>query len=305
MHKKITAIPFDFQVLRSLPEGTHPRSHIRIRSSVSPLGCLPKILKSFGYTLLSFSTLLSIPCARADFDSNTCEGRFSMSALMGIAPNVYADRQRANASSATPPAFETINVPPFNNQFELPFMLQGELGYFVLNDWEVFYDFDWTHAQGKSSKYSHEVENAVERNEFIDVKGTQKFSEFNGYGNYLGSRYYITFAPYSLKPFAGFKIGFMTRTAVKAKEVSTSFGKTFTDDVTYFKGTTTISGGLQLGLDWQLTQNLSCIFKAELIGTGERRSGIIFNHPPRPVLKAGNVVMQLSIPISIGIRWTL
>lgn len=249
--------------------------------------------------LLVLSAFAASSCAKAaEFYSNTCEGRYSVSALVGMTPNVYVNRQEANASSTG--AFQLTKIPSFSNQFKLPFILQGELGYFVRNDWEVFYDFDWTHATGKTHSFSHKDATF----NIVDVSGQQKFSNFNGYGNYLGTRFYVTFAPFPIKPFFGFKIGFMTRGAVKATQTATSFGTTFTDTITYFKKDTTISGGLQLGLDWQFTQNFSCIFKVEVIGTGERKSGIIFNHPPRTVVKAGNATMQLSIPISLGARWT-
>ena len=182
----------------------------------------------------------------------------------------------------------------------MPFILQGELGYMLRNDWEVFYDFDWNHGKGKSHSFTHKNVRGV-----VDVTGRQKFKDYNAYGNYLGTRYYLTFFSSSVKPFAGIKIGVMSRGAVKATEVSTSGGVTFNDHITYFKQNTTISGGLHLGLDWQLTQNLSFLFKGEIIGTGERRSGIIFNHPHHPVLKAGSATIQLSFPVTIGLKWTI
>jgi len=256
--------------------------------------------KAITTCLLFLLTLLSPSIAMAQYFSNTCQGRWSFSIHGGIAPNVYVDRDTANASSATPPAFQLIKIPAFHNQFKTPFFLQGELGYMVGNDWEVFYDFDWSHSKGKSHAFTHKNTAGP-----IDAQGQQKFSDFNGYGNYLGTRYYVSFESVPLKPFAGLKIGVMSRSAVKAKQTTTSFGRIFNDNFTYFKQDTTISGGLQLGADWQLTQNLSLMFKGEVIATNERKSRIIFNHPPRPVIKAGNAAIQLSIPITVGVKWTL
>lgn len=254
--------------------------------------------KKITIALSLVGVLFLAPTAKAEFASNTCEGRFSVSVLGGIAPNIYVDRENANASAANPPAFELINIPSFGDQFNMPFILQGELGYMVRNDWEVFYDFDWSQGKGKSHSFSHEESGTV------DVSGTQKFKNFNGYGNYLGSRYYLTYGTFPIKPFAGFKIGIMTRGAVKVQQVATSGGTTFTDNYNYFKSNTTISGGLQIGLDWQLTENLSLLLKGEFIATGYRKSGIIFNHSPNPVLKAGNASAQFSFPVTLGARWT-
>jgi hypothetical protein len=255
--------------------------------------------KKLKTTFILGGILFSASIAKAEFLSNTCQGRYSFSFLGGIAPNSYASRSNANASNAVPPAFELIKIPPFQDQFKVPFILQGELGYMIRNDWEAFYGFDWSHGAGKSHSFSHTDVNGI-----VDVTGQQKFGDFNGYGNYLGTRFYLTFCCFPIKPFAGFKIGVMTRSEVKAKEVSMSGGTTFTDHITYFKTNTTISGGVHCGFDWQLNQNLSLLFKAEIIGTGERNSRIIFNHPPQPVLKAGDASVQFSFPVTLGIKWT-
>lgn len=255
--------------------------------------------KKITFALPLLTTLCLPLIVKAEFTSNTCAGRYSISMLGGVAPTVYGDRVLANESNATPPAFELINIPMFSDQFNVPFILQGELGYMICNDWEVFYDFDWSYASGKTHSFSHKDSSGT-----VDVSGTQKFKTYKAYGNYLGTRYYLNFCCSAIKPFAGIKIGMMTRDAVNVKQVATSGTDKFTDHFSYFERDTSLSGGVHIGLDWQLNQNLSLIIKGEVIATDERRSRIIFNHSPNPVLKAGRTNIQFSFPITLGARWT-
>jgi len=218
--------------------------------------------------------------------SSANQGRFAASIQGGIMPMVYTSRSIPNASGAI-----GVKPPNFSDQFKLPYDLLGELGYMVVNNVEVFYNFDWSHAAGKTYSFVNQ-----------GINFSQRFSNYNAYGNYLGARYYFTFRSVPVMPFVGLKIGLLSQNGITANQLASLGGASQASTYTYFKKQNSLAGGLQLGVDWQLLKNLSLTLKAEVLASQKRNGNIILNSP---AYRAGNTGTQLLIPVTLGVKFVM
>lgn len=244
-------------------------------------------------TSLLLSTVLLSEASAASHGrawSSTNEGKFSASVHMGIMPATYMSRKTPNNTNN----FTGTKPPEFSKQFKMPTDLVGELGYIVKNNLEVFYNFDWSHAGGKTYNFRQS-----------GFSFSQKFSSYNAYGNYLGTRYYFTFRCSPVKPFVGAKIGVLIQNGVNVNQTATFAGVNTNTRFAYFGKKTSLAGGLQVGVDWQLLKNLSLVFKAEAVASFARKGTFLINRGPVQLFKVGSTGGQFSFPITLGVKFTL
>lgn len=222
--------------------------------------------------------------------SSTNDGKFSASVHMGIIPSFYMSRKTPNNST------ELLGTKPpkFSKQFNMPTDLVGELGYVVKNSLEVFYNFDWSHANGKRLNFTQS-----------NFDFNQKFSAYNAYGNYLGARYYFTFKCSPVKPFVGAKIGLLSQNSIKVDQTATLLGISSDTNFVYFRKKNSFAGGFQLGVEWQLKKNFSLVLKAEALASFSRKGTYLINNPPVQLFKVGSTGGQFSFPITLGVKFNI
>lgn len=223
------------------------------------------------------------------------EGKWSISAYGAVTPTWFADRGSTLVfDRITPTTFllpDSGTLAKFNTLFRTPWTLGVELGYMICKNWEVFSDFEYTTAGGC-------------RRSFLDVDGStvsESLPRYRTLNWYLGSRYYLPPFWCNFTPFIGAKAGAVYRYNIRADIVRTGVvAGTFFNE---FSPGYTVSGGLQLGVNWDLSSCLVLTLKAEAVWLGGWRTNFRDEGAPSgPIVVLGDIGPLFSVPVSIGLR---
>jgi len=191
-------------------------------------------------------------------------------------------------------------LPKFNDLFDLPWNVGIELGYMLCDRVETFVDFDYTSAKGKNRSYVGPDEIFVRH----------RFNHYRAYDFYLGTRYYLPTWFCSFTPFFGAKVGLVARNKIRTHTTrSTVDGVEISSgSFTRFKSDTTISGGLQMGVNWDFSACASVTLKAEAVWSGDWRPSVIDESVSPlstfvPLVVYGKTGPVLSVPVTLGLRY--
>lgn len=250
------------------------------------------------------------------------KGQWSATARAGIAPTLFNNNIKATGTitniSSGPVTIPDGNYSIFNNPsvyrdsrkfdwgdlYDLPFTASAELAYGIMDNLELFLNFDYNYAAADRRKYAPV--------NFLNNTFTfsSKPKNFNSYAGYLGGRFYVDMDSFVI-PFVGAKLGFVHRTHGKftIHNVTSGNPQTFIIKAPFFKSSTGFSGGLQLGFDYRISDVFSIVAMAEAIGSTGFKYDKHLNHIyTRPnVLKAYSKVTRvakstLSFPITLGMK---
>lgn len=236
-------------------------------------------------------------------ESPLSPGSWSVAFGGGVMPSWYTDRGRTHQFTSISAALfnDSFVSTQFNNQFHLPWILQAELGYMICCDWQLFFDFDYSRASGRSNIDRFEGTVSFDLNE--------SFGHYSAYGFYLGTRYYLScFNMCDFYPFVGFKVGILHRDRVRAtlQETIPGVGTVGPLSLTIFDRDNTVSGGAQVGIEYFFSRCLSLGLKAEFLAAGARHSEV-------SVLSIGgagfggvigNTGVVFSIPVILSLRYS-
>ena len=250
---------------------------------------------------LDFGGLFNNDCC-CDEGSAYDEGRWSFSVAGGFTPTYF--QRRGNdfvffEGFAEPFTRRTAR---FRDQFDFPWTVGLELGYMYCCNWELFTDFTYTQAEGKRHSF-HDFGGTVE-GLLID----RHPNTFRSYEWYVGNRYYLPTMFCSFTPFVGAKVGVVYRSGISARD-------TFTPDVTeevldfqFYKSSTTVAGGFQLGVNYDISSCLQVTLKAEALWSGsldgghsDRRAAIDGTGPFTVIGQTGPL---LYVPCTLGLRYS-
>lgn len=235
---------------------------------------------------------------------------------------------------------DNTRAPKFSDQFDLPWLVGGELAYSVNCNTELFIDGSYSKAEGKKDSYhvsfdpiegAFDEEIIIKPGERIYIR--EKYSDLESYTGNLGFRYYFPKCWCNcVSLFFGAKVGFKhwdnvnakVHLTIRAENEETEFvdlGK-----YTYYPAVTAINAGFQLGLIFCLSDCFSIVLSGEAIGTGSFKFGNDIEAPRGeiysfeetndigltgirstsetivvPVRRSGTIV---SFPVRLGIRYT-
>lgn len=221
---------------------------------------------------------------------------------VGPVPMVYIDRGDVTGvvvQKSDPKGDPIVNlgkVARFNDQFTLPFILCFEIGYALNSFCEIFGEFAYKHAAGKSLQ------------DRLGSFATQRFGNFNAFEGFGGFRIFTQDALCEdLWPFIGSKIGVIHHSGISAVfEQADRRHK-----IQYFAPDNVVAGGLQAGFMYKLGSNWSFVFTAEMVAVGntesEQEIRIPDNSPDNRLgflfLNIDAVSTVLTFPITFALRY--
>lgn len=250
------------------------------------------------------------------------EGTFSIAARLGIAPSMFNEDARFTSTAhlfgvqpvASPSDISTGTLTrtsrkvAFSKIYTVPFFMGYDLAYMTSDCFELFFNFDYSHACAKDFRIASNVGT-------IAANTNWRFKDLHQYGFYFGGRFY--FKPMnSILPFLGAKIGVKGASTCGADEGIDLDGTGLR--FTRLKGSdcSALSGGLQGGFDWCISENYFMTFMTEMIGTSQRQFNSFFqihkaaNNVVNP--QTGNLGLAsqvtrnpratLAFPVTLGLR---
>ncbi len=191
--------------------------------------------------------------------------------------------------------FSVSRIPQFRTQFNTPWIVNGLATYNLTDHVQLFGELNYRHATGKNRNY---------RPGPFYVR--EEVSNFRSWAWYIGGRYFFDrlFCD-SLSPFIGFKTG-LVRTHQVSYDVY--LAGIYIENGPYWYGNTGVSGGLQIGADYALTDHIGIIFTVEAVATQGMKPNS--NNVLDPLVSGGltNVNfgdqgIQMSYPITLGVRY--
>jgi len=219
----------------------------------------------------------------------------------GVSPTYYTDKSEnlLIGDTGVNGVLGTSSVPDFSDQFDLPWVIGGHIGYTLSDHIEVFLDGQYTHGDGDTYIFAADP-----------FEVTQVFTDFESWSLYAGARYYFCgwdMCGQCLSLFIGGKLGFRQYDAVDFTEdlvgpVNISF-----DSRDYYKSHTVPSIGAQIGLEWFFSSCLSANIMAEFIYSGQLRSEFQSTNGGVGVqtVSVGDTGPLFSIPITVGINFSM
>lgn len=181
---------------------------------------------------------------------------------------------------------DTGTTPKFTDQFNLPWTIVGEIGYALSCNTEVFADFHYGRATGKSRSYVKEFDALTFPSEFLPTEEnvveykpaelwnfTEDYSDLKYFGGTIGIRHYFEPICNRAYPFFGVKAGvrhFDPVRAVITGVVSNDGGEssnTQVDEGIYYDSYNHVHGGFQMGLSMKCGDCFSAFIMVEALGT--------------------------------------
>ncbi|MDP3531851.1 MAG: hypothetical protein Q8S31_00970 [Alphaproteobacteria bacterium] len=250
------------------------------------------------------------------------EGQWSVAARAGIAPTMFSNDIKLTGTIANvtggPVTIPSGNYSIFNNSsvyrdsrkfdwgdlYDLPFTASAEIAYGIMNNLELFLNFDYSYAAADDRRYTPFT--FVGRNNTLK----SKTKNYNSYAGYVGGRFYVDIDSF-VTPFVGAKLGFLHRTHGKfsVRNLTSGNPNPTSTHVPFFRNSTGFSGGLQLGFDYRLSDVFSIVAMAEAIGSTGIKYNKHFNQVRTSpgVLKAFSQITRsakstLSFPLTMGVK---
>lgn len=252
--------------------------------------------------LIAAGTLLSFNQAQADcldlFCSRGCAPYACGTWTLGLQAGVDHTRFTRNSDDLFFDPLFPVGFPPFvvhhpqfKDQFRQPAIYGGYVGYMVRNSIELFVEGNYATASSK-------------RFSFIGVDGDafeNKLDRYKYWDFYVGVRFY----PYTcgcVAPFIGFKVGGAHRfNSHNDLHVTTYGGIPVTSHPIAYKGGTVVSGGGQIGLNFNLTDCIAIVIKGEVVVSGNWETP--FLNVPVPTCP-GSTGPIVSFPVTAGVRFS-
>ncbi len=230
---------------------------------------------------------------------------FNLQVKGGWEPGYYTDRTHTwiNAPVNGIELTRGPRIGQMHDQMRGPWQIGLEAGYNVNCNVMFFAEVNYFKGDKKNNSI-----NIVLDNLGVVVPATEKFQGQEGWNGYIGARYFFDRSWFCdrVAPFVGAKIGFTHYNKLIC--FPTLENGVRIDRIVYFKSSTEVSAGVQIGLDWEICNNFHGIFTAELVATGARKNNL--NDRADPIQSGGvfnNVIGQtgtiINFPLTIGLRY--
>ncbi len=229
---------------------------------------------------------------------------WGVQAKAGLVPTYYAKPQENELFAVLPPPpgildFNTKHQ--FSDYFHLPWTAALEGSYNLDNHWQIFLEGMWKQARGKT---------ATDLSPGFNLK--YEVGDYRAWGVYFGGRYYfdrfIAFCS-GISPFIGAKVGFMRRETVTTSVYGSLIGTIFPFGLgrhTLYREVNSASGGIQAGIDFACTDWFSVVLTAEALVARaiKPNSNVLLPFPGINVLSFGKTGLEISVPVTLGLRLT-
>lgn len=241
----------------------------------------------------------------------------------GVAPLSWRDRGNFSAVSCNSLATSfgrnivpILNpMPPFKSFFHLPWIVGGQIGYAMTDNFEFYVAFNYRSA---SRRRFIQPNNPIP-NENVTVAFT--FSDdYRAFDAYVGGRmYWGRYWCDRVALFLGAQFGLVHHNSVcfdftiSPTLCSTSLPLTSTATTPFFFRNTRPAAGLNLGFDWCLGCGWSLMFMGELIAScGPKSNGNILisnNCTQLPAILPTNLIIggtgtELFFPVTVGFKYS-
>jgi hypothetical protein len=197
------------------------------------------------------------------------EGQWTINLRAGIAPTVRVRRTRLEQQLVDASTGQTLNVYSSGHHHHLPFTASADIGYVPMDNVEAFFNFDFATSSGA---HRHLANTLADPAGTVYLSTSYKQDNLSSYGFYLGGRYFFELDDCKFSPFVGAKLGVRhhSNSKHKIRSIVTQNSTVLLD--TYYKthhnnNSTGFSGGVQAGLDYCLTNEISFFAMGEAIGT--------------------------------------
>lgn len=183
---------------------------------------------------------------------------------------------------------DTGTTPKFTDQFNLPWTIVGEIGYALSCNTEIFADFHYGRANGKSRSYVKEFDALTNPAEVLPITPppiveykpaqywdfTEDYSDLKYFGGTIGFRHYFEPICNKAYPFFGVKAGVRhfdpiraVVTGVLTTSDSESEGDTEIQEGIYYDSYNHLHGGFQMGFSLKCGDCFSAFVMVEALGT--------------------------------------
>lgn len=246
--------------------------------------------------ILLFLGLLTLTSQLPAFWGPLCEGMWGLQAKGGVAPTYYS---KSDQIELTIPVPSTMVVsgghPGFSKQFRTPCEVGLEMSWNLNTYIQLFAEGAYNRSNGKTF-YTTLSEPVPSELNFTYTKNYEVYSA------YLGARYYFSTCWDSLAPFIGGKLGYLHQ---KHGFTDAYVFGVLLPNLDFSRSKIGVSGGIQLGLEWWLKEDLSLVLTGEAVfsqGYGKTYNIDVNNAVLTKVVYKSNGLL-ISHPITLGIRY--
>lgn len=214
-------------------------------------------------------------------------GEWRLSLKGGIDPTFFSDRTPsklilgANFLLIPPGAYELDRSPKFSQLFNTPWQIGFEIGCAVDYNNEVYLEFAYERARGKSLHFNRFLSSLA------NLLIQESFSSYKAYSGYVGWRYHFSNVFWAGHFFFGLKAGMIERRSVDVHFVVGPLGLLLpiaadlgTDH--YFNRRNVVSAGAHFGYNYAFGCGWSISLMAEVVTSGDMKNsqGIRFQRVP-------------------------
>jgi hypothetical protein len=234
---------------------------------------------------------------------------FSLTVKGGVAPTLFADSGDLliALSDATPVLYRGAKGQDFNDIWHNPtWNIAFDLAYSPVDTIEFFGEFNYHRATARA-------DNIFTVNSSAGRFGTfQPNAEaFQTYGGYIGSRLFTTRKwNNKIAFFIGSKVGVITYSKIDAQPLTIiSNNVTVSQNTPWFESRSVVSGGVQTGFDFLMSNALSLFFNAEVVASGSMKPKFNIVKQNTTLLESfTNIVREapgtvVSFPVNLGLRY--
>ena len=252
-------------------------------------------------------------------------GSLNFMLRVGAAPTVWRDRGSFSAVSCNALAIPGFNqsivdifqLPRFGKFFRVPWIIGGQIGYALTNNFEVYLEANYRSAKPREFTLS----NVIIPNDTVNIRLTFA-NHYRAFDAYIGARYYwgrcwceqVAF-------FLGAKFGLVSykpvcfQYAVSSIACPAATPLSSSANTPFFLRHTAPGAGLNFGFDWCLGCGWSVMLIAEVVGScGPSSNSNIVAGNACPVsmlpgilpnnLIVGSIGKELFFPITIGLKYS-
>ncbi len=263
-----------------------------------------------GIAILSIVAISSLNAQIFGLGDDCCPGplcpcAFGVQAKGGIAPTFFTDPDTTylvipGLFPVSSPLFPVSSGDDFDDYFDLPWIVGGELSYNVSDHVQLFLEGMYRQGDAKNRSFTFPAA--------TPIVVSLSHDDFRTWGLYVGGRYFLNrWDCLCIAPFVGAKIGFQQHRHIDAS-VSIAAATAAIDggSVRLYESNYALSVGVQAGFDYAITDCLSLVFTVEGVFTSPLRP----NH--NAVLPGtfgvtniifGETGTDISVPVTLGLRW--
>lgn len=213
------------------------------------------------------------------------------------------------------------DLPRFHELFKMPLIVGARIGYLNECCWEFLAEFDYSRAQPKKFCFPLPFNDCCQTSDIccqtpvcesvsncmlLQERLRLNQSSYQSYAGYGLIRYHFENCSDCFHPYLGLKLGLIYRNTIDI-----CIEKHSCPESVLFFNTTSVSGGINGGLDLHISSCISLNLGVELVASGPMKNNLCIAITPTSTcdssmttFSAGRYFTELSIPITVGLIFT-